>query len=935
MRLIDSTTLEQVEFFGHNIPSYAILSHTWAHDEITLDELIQQTGHSKDGYQKLMYCAQQAARHGIPYLWMDTCCIDKRSSAELSEAINSMFRWYKDAAVCYVYLTDVSVRSGHDNDWVSLESTSTARPLEHHRPEISFLEGFRLSKWFTRGWTLQELLAPTRLKFFDRYWEFIGDRSQLQQQISEISGIPVGALQGEPLSSYSVAERMSWAENRVTTRIEDAAYCLLGIFDVNMPLLYGEGRKSFHRLRKKIEESEHYRSRAGESTKSALTEAGKSAVPHREKTQPSSSPADPVQQNPEPGEDVGSNEDDEWQYPDNGLPESSFRLLKLEKGVMGDRLVGTIHVYNLSEPPIYHALSYTWGQEPDLHPIFVNGKKRRIRSNLYHALQRIRSRDGDLLIWIDSICINQENDTERNYQVRQMANIYNKSEVVFIWLGEEDSTSKLALDLIEEIIKPTFPWAETWWEKEYGFVALAEILERAWFRRRWVLQEAALAKNAKIHCGDRTVHMDMFAAAINLVRASLQTLPATILTNFRDSPAVWLLDTIHGAFRRSDEGSNPLPKFSLEHLVDLARFSDATNHRDTIYALLSLANDSIMTSTTQVAKIDPDYSKTVLDVYADFIQHCVHHSDSLDIICRPWAPTPSKTSYIHQLKDFNATSLPSWIATRDRLPFGEPSLRYTHRINGNTFVGSSEKRTYRVHHNSVPSIRVGRMPNGNCNGALYVKGVALGEVGKRSTRMASAIISKECLEILGTITYYSYSKLMNIPEAIWRTLCADNGDNGFPASPFYQSAMLHILQLNYDAADETETTSNVLEHLNSVDVEELLEGHLPAHVRRFLEMMQDVIWNRRTFRTKPQSATEGSERSLVGLIPQSARIGDTVCILYGCSVPVVLRKIPSSGSSYHWQLIGEAFVEGIMGGEAIRFATPSQLKEKEAEFEIR
>jgi hypothetical protein len=175
---------------------------------------------------------------GLEYVWVDTCCIDKSNNNELSEAINSMFRWYHNAIKCYVYLSDVSTNN-HDQSNLSLQSWEQA---------------FRNSRWFTRGWTLQELLAPPSVEFFCSKGNRLGDKRSLEQQIHDITGIAVQALEGTPLSEFSVDERISWARTRQTKREEDRAYSLLGIFNAHMPLIYGEGMESaFSRLEEEID----------------------------------------------------------------------------------------------------------------------------------------------------------------------------------------------------------------------------------------------------------------------------------------------------------------------------------------------------------------------------------------------------------------------------------------------------------------------------------------------------------------------------------------------------------------------------------------------------------------------------------------------------------------------------------------------------------
>ena len=224
-----------------DIPPYAILSHTWGadDDEVTFNDLQNGSAKTKAGYTKIDICGQQAKKDGLRYFWVDTCCIDKANHTELSEAIISMFRWYSNAVKCYVYLRDVSARK-RDN------SGQTGRTWE---------AAFRNSRWFTRGWTLQELLAPKIVEFFSREGELLGEKKVLAQQIHEITGIPITALHGRPLSHFSVDERMRWAAGRDTKRKEDKVYCLLGVFDVFVPLMYGEGDNALVRFKEAVDKS--------------------------------------------------------------------------------------------------------------------------------------------------------------------------------------------------------------------------------------------------------------------------------------------------------------------------------------------------------------------------------------------------------------------------------------------------------------------------------------------------------------------------------------------------------------------------------------------------------------------------------------------------------------------------------------------------------
>lgn len=240
MWLIDVETRRLAEFIGLEVPPYAILSHTWvSNQEVTFQEMrspagLDPTSASKSGWDKIDRTCRQAAEDNLKYVWVDTCCIDKTSSAELSEAINSMFRWYKRAAVCYVFLADLA----------GLPRSEDADELD---------DSIRHCRWFSRSWTLQELIAPLHIEFYDRDWDFCFTKEMASEALARITGIDVGILNHETnLSAVSVAQKMSWAATRQSTRIEDAAYSLVGIFGINMPLLYGEEERAFLRLQAEI-----------------------------------------------------------------------------------------------------------------------------------------------------------------------------------------------------------------------------------------------------------------------------------------------------------------------------------------------------------------------------------------------------------------------------------------------------------------------------------------------------------------------------------------------------------------------------------------------------------------------------------------------------------------------------------------------------------
>ncbi|CAH0053755.1 unnamed protein product [Clonostachys solani] len=254
MRLLNTEIVEVIEVYGSDIPRYAILSHTWSDGEILIQELEDprlrdaawkdltrklpkgMRENKRRAFDKLVKSTMIARQRGYDHIWVDTCCIDKSSSAELSEAINSMYRWYAEASACYAYLADVPPAGTED----IFQQASK----------------FRQSRWFTRGWTLQELIASPNVEFLASDWTYLGAKTgdmDFTKLLVDITGIQLEVLTGEMSpQDVSVAARMHWAADRQTSRIEDIAYCLLGIFDVNMPLLYGEGKRSFTRLQEAI-----------------------------------------------------------------------------------------------------------------------------------------------------------------------------------------------------------------------------------------------------------------------------------------------------------------------------------------------------------------------------------------------------------------------------------------------------------------------------------------------------------------------------------------------------------------------------------------------------------------------------------------------------------------------------------------------------------
>ncbi|KAL4077804.1 heterokaryon incompatibility protein-domain-containing protein [Scleroderma citrinum] len=233
------------EFYDDEIPEYAILSHRWGGQEVNYEEMFGLANMEKDeqdkvrqrgGYQKILSSCEQAQTNGYKWMWVDTCCIEKRSSAELSEAINSMYQWYENSRICYAYLHDVN---------------SPSFPTRRDDGKYPCSNGW--PEWFSRGWTLQELIAPKHVQFFNQDWKDIGNKRVLAHTLSFITGVPLHILaHGLSHDRPRVAQVLSWAADRKTTRVEDRAYSLMGLLGVNMRMSYGEGKRAFHRLQLEV-----------------------------------------------------------------------------------------------------------------------------------------------------------------------------------------------------------------------------------------------------------------------------------------------------------------------------------------------------------------------------------------------------------------------------------------------------------------------------------------------------------------------------------------------------------------------------------------------------------------------------------------------------------------------------------------------------------
>jgi hypothetical protein len=494
----------------------------------------------------------------------------------------------------------------------------------------------------------------------------------------------------------------------------------------------------------------------------------------------------------------------------------------------------------------------------------------------------MREELSEVRLWIDAICINQSDKEERNVQVQRMGDIFRQATGVRVWLGEEYEQSNRIMDWMKDVNSNDLGWNDTWYE--HTFPAFRDILSRPWFQRGWIIQEAAFARKLTIYCGDRQVEWRQFAEAVAHVAGRMMNPQSSALSKFlsirldeiKRSPAQRLLDIMSAVFSQG-EGGLAVKQMTLEELVDLGTHFETTDARDSVYALVNLAKSL----SHNPASINLDYRKDTLTVFVDFVDHCIQSLGSLDIVCRSWAPTSSLT--VPKYDTQREPEIPSWIQSRDRLPFGIPSRRYIQRLHSNSLVGSCQARLYNAHSNILPEARIHRCDErGLVSLSLSARGVVLGTVDCASLRMAGALVSWQGLNILELGRW----KERQGEVTIMRILCADLLRRQNMPQRYETSIVQYLQGTLFDQPMGLGIDGEYL--APGLDVDEVLETDPPAEVRHYLELVRQCIWNRRTFRGNIDDYMQNTMR---GLIPQTAKVGDTICILYGCSVPMVLRKM--------------------------------------------
>ncbi|KAI9855748.1 MAG: hypothetical protein M1813_009638 [Trichoglossum hirsutum] len=665
---------------------------------------------------------------------------------------------------------------------------------------------------------------------------------------------------------------------------------------------------------------------------------------------------------------------DEYEYEALSNKRHSIRLLNLfssssENPQIECELVVKDPDQNNMNDTEYEALSWCWGtaQQTSYINIRKDGRLyiKYVSPDLVAALRALRHPQQDRYLWIDAVCINQDNYPEKNHQVEMMSTIYGEAKSVCVWLGEGDNSSRMAFRFIKDEVLQLQNFDELCESERASskWGALLDLMQRPWFSRRWVVQEIALAQDAILYCGADTIPWKVFAVAVELFvevetathRLSevmkkdpqfyhvpgwfeyVSALGASLLVEatgklFRDHK---FEDSLNrplsrgrelttsnlrnprfalrtGADNRRDPGRSSSsdhnrqalhsrqPLLSLEYLVSSLSVFEVTVEHDTIYALLAIAKDTtpsavdeeigLLLDRTQTAlerftqrkRYKVAYEQPYVDVCSDFVQFCISQSDptrALDIICRPWAPEVKNVGRRYrdmELLSRNDMPLPSWIPQLSGAPYAMYSHAGIHalkmgRKNADMLVGlpSSLQRNYNaaetkgIDHKTLRFRKRAKTENSkHCS--MYVKGFVLDTITEVLPASQGGAIPQEWIDAVE----WPDAPYSDPPDVFWRTLVADRGRDGRNPPAYYSRACREsFLKGGLPSG--------------SVSTSDLINNERCSVIAQFCRRVQAVIWNRSLIKTASGN---------LGLASKNVQKGDSVCVLYGCSVPVVLRK---------------------------------------------
>jgi hypothetical protein len=588
----------------------------------------------------------------------------------------------------------------------------------------------------------------------------------------------------------------------------------------------------------------------------------------------------------------------------------------------------------------YVALSYAWeGQTPTEEIQIRHGKSKLtlyVTANLKAALLALRHTRENRNFWADAISMDQDDDEEKSQQLPLMSRIYSEAHKVCVWLGNEGPDTSKAFILMKKIRRwqkfKTVVEKETTCEE---WIAFIDLMKKPWFRRRWVVQEIVLAGRAELRCGPELIEWMHFAQAVAFFEAMRERVKFKFRQNplyenhpdkfgeVREFSASRLVKVTSNVVSRRDDGHVVQKTESLESLISTLTPFEARERRDIVYAILSLAKDVNATSADvtlgeelkmtdlsqelqdrqdrdkilrvlkqilrnmKVDRFPVNYRKGFDEVCDDLYKFTTFHSGSLDLICRPWCP-PGST---------RERRLPSWVRPLKDRAFELDAEGQVERVNADTLVGLPGNSPYQASGRLRGEWRFERDGGPEGTQILAVKGFQLDTIKKIEDSARGGTIPKTWLTYKKPDVMTSTSpqdRENGVSEQFWRTMVAGKGPNGQNPLLSYSLVCQELFESDHDINLEKKrnlTTNDVL--------------------KEFIDRVLSVIWGRKLARTAKQKR--------LALLPEATQRGDVIAILYGCSVPVVLRKLKEKTTTREeiWELIGECYVYDMMAGEAL------------------
>lgn len=569
---------------------------------------------------------------------------------------------------------------------------------------------------------------------------------------------------------------------------------------------------------------------------------------------------------------------------------------------------------------VFQAISYSWGRTvsdseiwvADAPPAILDDSSKpsptssqgkfqpfKVRSTVLSVLRQLRDPHEKVLLWIDVLCIDLQNDRETSLQFPNVSKIFAMAADVCLWLGDGNEQTDLAMDFIPEIVDlQNFERLVKDEKNIESWKAFAGLMKHPYFSRRWIIQEVAVARSATLRCGQKLVPWADFSDAVSTLLTNLERVenlftthlisPSRSLGDVETSGANLLLRTTSNLFRRSDDGFVLKPLQSLETLLSTIQLTDVTHPHGLIYSLFSIVNDNpyqeqysrdSIEGTSSGYPVDDlwrvDYDKDVFELYKQVITHCIWSSQSLDIICRKLAfsrPRNSTSSAGALL--IEEDEILSWVPFKEVPPYITGRSVHHGRQHAESLVGLPGSKVYNAAGKKKLELEYG-VGNG-FQFILNVRGFILDTIILVSPRMAEGIVLRECLELVGWTLTAKPDDQEHVLDRLWRIMVADRGPDATNPPTWYKRACLYCLDNITPSGD--------------LDTRALLADYPPEIAKLFLKRVQSVMWNRKMFKAG----------DFFGLAPTRAEPGDAVCVLFGCSVPVILRRRAAEG----WKFIG-------------------------------